>query len=76
MEREKSMLPHKSRTAGPILMKTFCEFLSGFLDCLYSRLDQIGPTRGGSQTGILRFTLEVFVYKWLLLVIGEIISRN
>jgi len=28
---------------------------------------------GGAQTGIMRFTMDIFVYKWLLLVIGEII---
>jgi len=38
------------------------------------QLDPLSPTRGGAQTGILRF--KFVVYKWLLLVIGEIISRN
>jgi len=46
------------------------------MDSLDSQLDQVGPTRGGAQTGIFRFTMEIFVYKWLLLVIGEIISKN
>jgi len=26
--------------------------------------------------GDLRFTMEIFVYKWLLLVIGEIIIKS
>jgi len=58
----------------------FCLYLSGwnwsleFLDDLDSQLDPVGPTRGGAQTGILRFTMEVFIYKWL---VGEIIiSRH
>ena len=44
---------------------------------LDSQLDPVGSTRGVAQTGILRFMMEkTFVYKWFLLVIGEIISRN
>jgi len=43
---------------------------------LDSQLDPIGQTRGDARTGILIFTNDIFVYKWLLLVIGEIISRN
>jgi len=35
----------------------------------------VGLTRGAVQTGVLRFTEEIFVYKWLLLAIGEIISN-
>ena len=27
-----------------------------------------GPTPGAAQTRILRFTMEIFIYKWLLLV--------
>jgi len=34
------------------------------------------PTRGDAQTGFLRFMMDIFVYKWLLLVIGEIINRH
>jgi len=51
--------------------------LSGSLDDLDSQLDPVDPTREGEQTGVLRFTMEIFIYKWLLLVIEEIIiSRN
>jgi len=32
--------------------------------------------RGSAQTEIWRFTMDIFVCKWLLLVIGEIISKN
>jgi len=35
-------------------------------------LDLVGPTRRVAQTGILRFMMEIFVYKWLLLVIPRI----
>jgi len=48
----------------------FCQCLSGFLDGLDSQFDTVSPIRGGAKTGILRYTLEMFVYKWLLLVIG------
>jgi len=48
----------------------FCECLSGSLDGLDSQFDQVSLTRGVAQTGILKFTLEIFLYKWLLLVIG------
>jgi len=30
---------------------------------LDSLLDPVGPTQGGAQTGILRFTIEFFVFK-------------
>jgi len=50
--------------------------LTGSRDDLDSQLDQVDPTRGGDQTEILRFTMDIFVYKWFLLVIGEIISIN
>ena len=30
---------------------------------LDSQLDPVGPTRGGARTGILRFTMDIFVYK-------------
>jgi len=50
--------------------------LSEFLNGLGLQLNPVCPTRGGAQTDILRFTMAIFVYKWLLLVIGEIISRN
>jgi len=33
----------------------------------------LGPTLGGAQMGIVRFMVEIAVYKWLLLVLGEII---
>jgi len=46
----------------------FCECSSSFLDGLDSQLDPVG----GAQTGNLRFTMEIVVYKWLILVIGEI----
>jgi len=46
--------------------------LNGSLNGLGSQLVPIGPTRGGPQTVILRFTMELFVFKWLLLVIAEI----
>jgi len=32
-------------------------------------------TRGGGQLGILRFTVDIFVYKYLQLVIGELIGN-
>jgi len=41
-----------------------------------AELDQEDPTWRGAETGILRFTIEIFVYKWLLLDIEKIISRN
>jgi len=31
------------------------------LDDLNAQLDQIGPTRGGAQVGVLRFTIEIVV---------------
>jgi len=43
---------------------------SGSRNDLYSRFDPVDPTRGGVQTGILRFTVDISVYKWLLLVIA------
>jgi len=43
---------------------------------LDSQLDPVGPTRGGAQTQTSRFIMDIFVYKWFLLVIGEIISRS
>jgi len=49
-----------------------CACLSGSLNGLDSQLDPLSPTRGGPQTGILSFTMEIVVYKWLLLVKGEI----
>jgi len=53
-----------------------CVCLSGSLNGLDSQLDQVGSTGGGARTGILRFKIQIFIYKWLLLVIGVIISRN
>ena len=37
---------------------------------------KLRPINRSAQTGILRFTIEIFVYKSLLLVIGEIVNRN
>jgi len=51
-------------------------FLCESLDGLDSQLDPVGSTRRGAQTGILRFMIDIFVYKRLLLVIEEIISKN
>jgi len=45
----------------------------------------LGPTQGGAQTEILRFTVDIFVYKWLkaliiifigchCLIVGQIIN--
>jgi len=42
--------------------------LSGSLDDLNLQLDPVGPTRESAQTGILKFTMESFVYK--MVVIG------
>jgi len=40
-------------------------------------IESVGLTRGSAQMGILRFTLAIFAYEWLLLlVIGEIICRH
>jgi len=50
--------------------------LSGSQDDLDSQLDPVGPTKRGAQMGILRFTVEIIVYKCLQLVIGEINSKN
>jgi len=47
-----------------------------FRQTLDSPLDKASPTRNCDQTGILRFTMEIIVYKWLLLVTGELISKN
>jgi len=57
----------------------FCVCLNGSRNDLDSQLGPVGPIRGGAQTGILRFTMGMFVYKWMLysfLFTGEIISRN
>jgi len=43
---------------------------------LDSQLDPVSSTQGGAQTEILRFTMDIFVYKWLQLFIGGIISKN
>ena len=42
--------------------------LSGSLDDLDSQLDPAGVLRRGAKTSILRCTVEIFVYKWLLFV--------
>jgi len=54
----------------------FDEILNESLNSFDSQLVTVGPTRRVAQTGILRFMKEIFVNKWLLLGIGEIISRN
>lgn len=41
--------------------------LSGSLDGSDTQLDPVGPTRRRAQTGILRFAMEILVYKRLLL---------
>ena len=38
-----------------------------------SRYDKLIEGWGSAQT---RITMEMLVYKWLLLVVGEIINRN
>lgn len=43
--------------------------LSGSLNGLDSQLDPLGATRRGAQTGTLGFTMEIFDYEWLSLVI-------
>jgi len=43
--------------------------------CLFSRSLSIF-IQGDAQTGILRFSVDIFVYKWLLSVIGKIININ
>jgi len=74
---EKCIVPNSSIENGLAdFDDIFCEGLSGSLDGLDSQLDPVGPTRGGAHTDILKFTMDIFVYKWLLLVIGEIISWN
>lgn len=59
--------------------KIIFELHSTFIDECYRlhniMLRPIGA-RGGTQTGILRFTKEMFIYKWLLMVIVEITNRN
>jgi len=50
----------------------FCVFLSKSLNGLDSKFYPVGSSRGGAQIGILRFTMDIFVYKWLLSVVGEI----
>jgi len=42
--------------------EVFCVCLSSSLDYLDSQLDPVGPTRGGSQKGILIFMMDIFVY--------------
>jgi len=39
----------------------FCKFGRSFSPSYHHR--------GGAQTGISRFTVDVFVYKWLLLIV-------
>jgi len=53
-----------------------CVCLSCSRNDLDSQLDPLGLTPGGAQTVILILTMDFFVYKWLLLIIGEIISRD
>jgi len=65
------MFAINSETTGPILMKFFTPrvIFSNLKDRLL--FNAKSPTQGGAQTGILRFTLEMLVYKRFLLVIGE-----
>lgn len=53
-------------------------FLSESLKGLKSQLDQLSPIRRVAQTGTLRSTMEIFVYKWFLLVTYSriIIGKN
>jgi len=44
-----------------------CLCLSGSLD----GLDPVGATWRGAQTGILRFKMDICVYKWLPLITCE-----
>lgn len=48
---------------------TFFTCLSGSLDGSDTQLDPVGPTRRRAQTGILKFAMEILVYKRLLLFI-------
>jgi len=54
----------------------FCVCMSVSKDDWDSQLDLVGPTQGGAQKGILRFTVNIFVYRWLIFIIWEIINRN
>jgi len=47
----------------------FKYLLNIFIDKHITLYNIRGPTRGGAQTGILRFTMQIFVYKWLLLIL-------
>jgi len=40
----------------------FCMSLSGSRNDSDLQLDPVVPTRGGAQTGLSRFTMEIFVY--------------
>jgi len=46
-----------------------------YLSDLHSQLDSVGPTRR-RFTQTERFTKDIFIYKRLLLITGELISRN
>jgi len=70
-------IPYAFLNSWTDFYEIFCMCLSGSLDDLDSQLDPVGTTWEGSQTGILRLMTMSIVYKWLLLVIEEmIISRN
>jgi len=58
-----------------IFYDIFCMRLSGSRDDINSQFDPVSPTWEDAQTGISRFREDIFVYKQLLLVIEEIISR-
>lgn len=52
------------------LLNGFIDFDEFFYVCLSEslngldlQLDPVGPTRGGTQTEILIFTMEIFIYK-------------
>lgn len=66
---------NSSETARPILMKLFCKF-SKYENRSQSIFHPNTSARGVAKTEILRFTVNIFVSKWLLLVIWEIIDRN
>ena len=43
----------------------FCMRLGDAPHCLDSQIIPLGPTSGCAQTEIYKFTVEIFVYKWL-----------
>jgi len=62
---------HQLRTAGPIWLKFFFVY---FVSMRISRkvlFTLLPPPPVGDIIGILRFTMKIFVYKWLLLVFNN-----